>query len=264
MGKRSKSKANKAKKSKKSTKVTWSNEEIVVLQSYEEKWFALASQEERQKLAYSSIANDLRNLSPEKYAVEVLLQRRELQAEWDKKCAQVKSWYKSKSPASKERRVFRFERRIALRKVVGHKKSKIIDEAVMEKLPEDKKNDRNAYFALYQKTLSEVMATLSKKEKRQMEATRDEWQAEGPPEEVQIKNAQRFGYRGIEEMHKVANKQFGMIVVTFSARRKRSGGWEYFSHDYNPSLNGPGEPVLPMSEWAKAECKVFGRAFAKY
>ncbi|KAF9533708.1 hypothetical protein CPB83DRAFT_939670 [Crepidotus variabilis] len=134
----------------------------------------------------------------------------------------------------------------------------------MEKLPEDKKNDRNAYFALYQKTLSEVMATLSKKEKRQMEATRDEWQAEGPPEEVQIKNAQRFGYRGIEEMHKVANKQFGMIVVTFSARRKRSGGWEYFSHDYNPSLNGPGEPVLPMSEWAKAECKVFGRAFAKY
>ncbi|KAF9523388.1 hypothetical protein CPB83DRAFT_898871 [Crepidotus variabilis] len=264
MGKRTKSKANKSKKSKKASKVVWSTEEIDILKSYEDKWFALPSQEEQQKLAYSSIATDLRNLSPEKYGVEVILQRRDLQAEWDKKCGQIKTWYKGKSPATKERRIFRFERRIALRKVVGFKKAKIIDEAVMEKLPEDKKKDRNAYFALYQTTLSEVMQTLSKKEKKQMETIREEWQAEGPPEDVQIKHAQRYAYRAIEEMHKVVNKQFGMIVVTFSARRKKHGGWEYFSHDYNPSLNGPGESVLPISEWGKSECKVFGKQFAKY
>ncbi|KAF9521257.1 hypothetical protein CPB83DRAFT_900931 [Crepidotus variabilis] len=264
MGKRkSKGKGTKPKKGKKS-KAEWSESELDVLRSYEEKWFLLSSPEDQNTLAYGEIAENLRRLSPEKYGVQVILQKRELHAEWDKKCSQIKSWYKRNRPAAKERRIFKFERRIALRTVVAHTKSAAIKAAVLEKLPDNKKEDQREYFKNFQTTVTEFMHQLSKKERKQYEAIRDEWQAEGPPADVQARNAQRFGYRCVEDMHKVANKQFGMLMITFTARPTRSGGWEYFIHDYNPNLNIPNNPILSMLGWAKPECRAFGKMFAKW
>jgi signal recognition particle subunit SEC65 len=97
----------------------------------------------------------------------------------------VHTWFKNNKPY-KDRAVFKLERKIPLRRVVGKLKSKEIEDKVKILNPDIEKGDKT-YPGYFQKALTDVMKDLTAEETEEMEATRAEWQEVGPPIDVRLK-----------------------------------------------------------------------------
>ena len=82
--------------------------------------------------------------------------------------------------------MFKLERKIPLRRVVGKAKAAEINDRVTSKHPDLQKGDKR-YPGLYQQVLTEYMRDMSDEDTQEMEELRAEWQAEGPPLDVRLK-----------------------------------------------------------------------------
>lgn len=82
--------------------------------------------------------------------------------------------------------MFKLERKIPLRRVVGKLKTDRIHEMVKEVNPEVEKG-HPAYPGYFQKALTTVMDELTEDEMEEMEAVRAEWQISGPPIDVRLR-----------------------------------------------------------------------------
>jgi len=97
----------------------------------------------------------------------------------------VHTWFKNNKPF-KDRQVFRLERKIPLRRVVGKLKSTEIREIIEETSPNLPKGDKS-YPGLYQQAVTQYMSQMSKEERKEMEEVLEEWQSQGPPLDVRLK-----------------------------------------------------------------------------
>jgi hypothetical protein len=97
----------------------------------------------------------------------------------------VHTWFKNNKPF-KDRSVFKLERKISLRRVVGKMRADLLHGMVMEKSTGVKKGDKD-YPGLFQKLLTEYMNGMDNEEMEEMEQMRMEWQAKGPPMDVRLK-----------------------------------------------------------------------------
>lgn len=97
----------------------------------------------------------------------------------------VYTWFKNNKPY-KDRAVFKLERKIPLRRVVGKLKADKLQEMVETLNPDMEKGDK-AYPGYFQKALTSLMNDLSPEELQEMETTRAEWQEAGPPIDVRLK-----------------------------------------------------------------------------
>jgi hypothetical protein len=97
----------------------------------------------------------------------------------------VYTWFKNNKPF-KDRSVFKLERKISLRRVVGKLKADHLHNMVIEKTPGIKKGEKG-YPGEFQKCLTVYMSRMDDEEIEGMEKTREEWQASGPPMDVRIK-----------------------------------------------------------------------------
>lgn len=82
--------------------------------------------------------------------------------------------------------MFKLERKIPLRRVVGKAKAAEINDLVTSEHPDLHKGDKR-YPGLYQQVLTEYMRDMSDEDTQEMEELRAEWQAEGPPLDVRLK-----------------------------------------------------------------------------
>lgn len=78
------------------------------------------------------------------------------------------------------------ERKIPLRRVVAKLKADELQEMVKTLNPDMEKRDK-AYPGLFQKALTSLMKDMGSEELEEMETTRTEWQAAGPPIDVRLK-----------------------------------------------------------------------------
>lgn len=97
----------------------------------------------------------------------------------------VHTWFKNNKPF-KDRSVFKLERKISIRRVVGKLKADHLHEKITEKSPGIKKGDKE-YPGLFQKSLTEYMSGMDDEEIGEMEKVRTEWQELGPPMDVKLK-----------------------------------------------------------------------------
>ena len=81
--------------------------------------------------------------------------------------------------------MFRLERKIPLRRIVAKTVADEIDQMVQSNT-ETEKGDLD-YPGEFQKALSTYMKGLSDEEKAEFEKIREEWQAKGPPLDIQLK-----------------------------------------------------------------------------
>jgi len=82
--------------------------------------------------------------------------------------------------------VFKLERKIPLRRVVGKIKAVEIEEIINERTPNLPKGDK-AYPGLYQQAVTEYMTQMSEEEKAEMEEVLEDWQSSGPPMDVRLR-----------------------------------------------------------------------------
>jgi hypothetical protein len=97
----------------------------------------------------------------------------------------VYTWFNNNKPF-KDRAVFKLERKTHVRHVVGKLKADHIDAMISADNPDVKKGDKS-YPGLFQKAVSKYIKDLSDEEREEMEKVRDEWQASGPPIDVQLR-----------------------------------------------------------------------------
>jgi hypothetical protein len=97
----------------------------------------------------------------------------------------VHTWFKNNKPF-KDRAVFKLERKIPLRRVIGKLRSDKVHDMVVAAHPEAEKGDKE-YPGQFQKALTAHMKELTAEELTEMETTREEWQGAGPPIDVQLK-----------------------------------------------------------------------------
>lgn len=73
-----------------------------------------------------------------------------------------------------------------MRRVVGKMRTEEIQDLITAQNPDIEKGDKR-YPGLYQKALSDYMSHMSNDEKVEMQVVLEEWQAEGPPLDVQLR-----------------------------------------------------------------------------
>ena len=95
------------------------------------------------------------------------------------------TWFKNNKPY-KDCSVFKLERKIPLRRVIGKLKANEIHEMVMLSTPDVEKGDK-AYLGHFQKSLMALMKDLTTEELEEMEGLQDKWQKDGPPIDVRLK-----------------------------------------------------------------------------
>lgn len=95
------------------------------------------------------------------------------------------TWFKNNKPY-KDRAVFKLERKIPLRRVVGKLRADQIHEMVTAMDPDVKKGHQ-AYPGCFQKALTSLMKELMEDEMEEMETVCSEWQVSGPPIDVRLK-----------------------------------------------------------------------------
>jgi hypothetical protein len=84
----------------------------------------------------------------------------------------VFTWFKNNKPY-KDRAVFKLERKLSVRRVVGKLKADEIHEMVLAEAPEIEKGAKD-YPGHFQKALTELMKGLTAEELKDMEEIRDE------------------------------------------------------------------------------------------
>jgi hypothetical protein len=97
----------------------------------------------------------------------------------------VFTWFKNNKPY-KDRAVFKLERKLPLRRVIGKLKADEIHEMVVANAPEIQKGEKG-YPGQFQKALTSFVETLTAEELDEMEKIREEWQSAGPPVDVRLK-----------------------------------------------------------------------------
>jgi len=97
----------------------------------------------------------------------------------------VHTWFKN-NKLFKDRQVFRLERKIPIRRVVGKVKSAEIEEIIKERSPNLPKGDKS-YPGLYQQAVTQYMTQMSEEERKEMEEVLAVWQSTGPPLDVRLK-----------------------------------------------------------------------------
>jgi hypothetical protein len=97
----------------------------------------------------------------------------------------VYTWFKNNKPY-KDRAVFKLERKIPLRRVIGKLRSDKVHDMVMATHPDLEKGDKE-YPGQFQKALTTYMKELTEEELAELERTREEWQRAGPPIDVRLK-----------------------------------------------------------------------------
>ena len=95
------------------------------------------------------------------------------------------TWLKNHKPF-KDRQVFKLERKIPLQRVVGKLKADEINEIIRLRHPDLHKGDKS-YPGIYQQTVTELINNMSDEETQEMQATLEDWQAQGPPLDVRLK-----------------------------------------------------------------------------
>jgi len=98
----------------------------------------------------------------------------------------MKTWYNNHRGGTKNRRVFKFQRKIPLRNVVAHFRGEDVRTEVEANSP-DAKPGSSEYLSHYQRALTKVLNSLSNDEREEYEALRQEWQDTTPPAEIQRK-----------------------------------------------------------------------------
>jgi len=79
----------------------------------------------------------------------------------------VYTWFKNHKPF-KDRQVFKLERKIPVRRVVGKLKAAEINDIIAARHPDLHKGDKQ-YPGIYQQTVTEFMANQSDEEKQEMQ-----------------------------------------------------------------------------------------------
>jgi hypothetical protein len=97
----------------------------------------------------------------------------------------VHTWFRNNKPF-KDRAVFKLERKLSSRRVVGKLYADRIDAVMDEKCPDTQRGTRD-YPGMYQRGLTEVMQGLTDEEMETVEKTKEEWQENGPPIDVRLK-----------------------------------------------------------------------------
>jgi len=87
--------------------------------------------------------------------------------------------------------VFKIERKIPLRRVVGKLKGAEIDQIISDKHPNLPKGDKT-YPGIYQQAVTELMDQMSDEETQEMKEVLDEWQSSGPPLDIRLKFVSPF------------------------------------------------------------------------
>lgn len=82
--------------------------------------------------------------------------------------------------------MFKLERKIPLRRVVGKAKATEIDDIITTQHPDLHRGDKT-YPGIYQQAVTEFMRNMSEEEIQEMQDLLEEWQAEGPPLDVRLK-----------------------------------------------------------------------------
>jgi len=98
----------------------------------------------------------------------------------------MKTWYNNHRGGAKNRRVFKFKRKIPLRNVVAHCRQEDVRSEVEKILPNAKPGSRE-YLSHYQRALTKLMEQLSNEEWDEYEILRKEWEDTSPPVEIQRK-----------------------------------------------------------------------------
>ena len=86
----------------------------------------------------------------------------------------------------KERAVFKLERKLSDRRIVGKLHADRVDATIKAKSPDLEVGDKS-YPGLYQRALTEVMQGLTDEEMEEVEKTKEEWQESGPPIDMRLK-----------------------------------------------------------------------------
>jgi hypothetical protein len=96
----------------------------------------------------------------------------------------VHNWFKNNKPF-KDRAVFRLERKIALRRVVGKLKADLIQDLMAENRPDIQKGDKK-YPGAFQLAVTDFMDGMSEEDLAEMKVKQAEWQANGPPMKIRL------------------------------------------------------------------------------
>lgn len=86
----------------------------------------------------------------------------------------------------KERAVFKLERKLSDRRIVGKLHADRVDATIKANSPDLETGDKS-YPGLYQRALTEVMQGLTDEEMEEVEKTKEEWQESGPPIDMRLK-----------------------------------------------------------------------------
>ena len=97
----------------------------------------------------------------------------------------VHTWFKNNKPY-KDRSVFKLERKISIRRVIGKLKADEIHEMITAAAPDIEKGDKS-YPGHFQKSSTALIKNLSMEEMEEVEGIHDKWQSDGPPLDVRLK-----------------------------------------------------------------------------
>jgi signal recognition particle subunit SEC65 len=184
-------------------KVYLTDDEKKVLRGLLEEWNGKPDKNSRDSFVSAEALPKIQQLNLAKFSSDIIARDKAAKILWDlrvqvcisqnSKAAQylfpqfqaVYTWFKNNKPL-KDRAVFKLERKIPLRRVVGKLKAEELSLLVKTMAPDIEKGDKR-YPGHFQKALTRIMEDLTDEEMEEMEAVRDEWQATGPPIDVRLK-----------------------------------------------------------------------------
>lgn len=187
----------------KKDRIFLTDEERTILRSLLPEWNGKGNKKSRDAFVSSEAIPQIQQLNLDQYGPEVVSRDKPAKVLWEKRMQvciflypsddilpiklhkAVYTWFRNNKPY-KDRQVFRMERKVPLRRVVGSERSEEIHELVSKKHPEAKRGETK-YPGYFQKALTDYMAGLSPAELEELEQTRAEWQAQGPPIDQKLK-----------------------------------------------------------------------------
>jgi hypothetical protein len=189
-------------KSKTKERVYLSEEEKTILAGLLEEWNRQPGKKSRDSFVSAEALPKIQQLNLSKFGPDIISKDREAKITWERR-VQVRfsskvlvpsvlyifkavfTWFKNNKPY-KDRAVFKLERKIPVRRVIGKLKADEIDELVATVAPDVQKGDKQ-YPGHFQKALTDLKNSMSAEEMEEMEKIRDEWQNVGPPIDIRLK-----------------------------------------------------------------------------
>lgn len=97
----------------------------------------------------------------------------------------IGSWFRNNKPF-KDKIIFKLEKKVSLRRVVGREKADELHQKVLEDDPHVQKGSKQ-YLGKFQRVLTSYMNSMSAECRGEMEEEKKKWEKEGPPPELRIK-----------------------------------------------------------------------------